>query len=81
MSDSPEGFNQLMEAMHQLQLGNNDLRESLHKLQGGMPMELKPHSPRLKGGFDEPMGCVYIVVTPPISFVIAQWKMVGDNFL
>jgi hypothetical protein len=41
MSDSAERFDQLMEAMHQLQLESNDLRESPRKLQGGMPMELE----------------------------------------
>ena len=41
MSDSTESINQLLEAMHQLQLENENLRESLHKLQARTPMELE----------------------------------------
>ena len=41
MSDLTERLNQLMEAMHQLQLENDNLRELLRKLQVGTPMELK----------------------------------------
>ena len=41
MSDLTERLNQLMEAMHQLQLENDNLRELLRKLQVGTPMELE----------------------------------------
>jgi regulator of replication initiation timing len=41
MSDLAKRFNWLIEAMHQLQLENNNLRESLWKLQVEMLMELK----------------------------------------
>ena len=41
MSDLTERINHLMEAMHQLQLENDNLRESLRKLQVGTPMELE----------------------------------------
>ena len=41
MSDLTERINQLMEAMHQLQLENDNLRESLRKLQVGTPMEVE----------------------------------------
>ena len=41
MSDLTERLNQLMEAMHQLQLENENLRESLWKLEVGTPMELE----------------------------------------
>ena len=47
MSDLTERINQLMEAMHHLQLENDNLRESLRKLQVGTPMEVegKDNSP------------------------------------
>ena len=41
MSDLIERINKLMEAMHQLQLENDNVRESLQKLQVGTPMELE----------------------------------------
>jgi hypothetical protein len=41
MFNSTERCNQLIEAMHELQIENNDRRESLRNLQGGMPMELE----------------------------------------
>ena len=47
VTDLTKRINQLMEAMHQLQLENDNLHESLRKLQVGTPMELeeKKNSP------------------------------------
>jgi hypothetical protein len=52
-------FNQLIEAMHQLQLENNNLREPLQKLQGGMPMELEGKKTNIPPGLTN---------LPPIVF-------------
>ena len=41
MSDSTESINELLEAMHQLQLENQNLRESIQKFQARTPMELE----------------------------------------
>ena len=46
MSDSTENINQLLAAMHQLQLENENLRESLQKLQARTPMELENEEPK-----------------------------------
>ena len=41
MSNSTESINKLLEAMHQLQLENQNIRECIQKLQARTPMELE----------------------------------------
>ena len=45
MSDSTENLNQILAAMQQLQLENDNLRESLRRLQEGTPMDLQSIEP------------------------------------